>query len=87
MRLAMTCWATFHGLVQLEVNDHVHQEWADTDQVFRAMVSELVRLVGGWQPDDHVSDAVRELFDRTDPPRRQPPPCGELSRSEPRVGR
>lgn len=79
MRVALTAWGTFHGIVQLEVNDHVESHWVDNDQLFMAVIQELGSSCGVHHAGPEVFDAIREFFDDQwpDAPRRETQPCAE----------
>jgi AcrR family transcriptional regulator len=79
MRVALAAWGTFHGIVQLEVNDHIESHWVDNDQLFMAVVQELGSSCGGHESRPEVFDEVRAFFDRQwpDRPRRISAPCAE----------
>ena len=79
MRVALAAWGTFHGIVQLEVNDHIESHWVDNDQLFMAVVQELSSSCGGQAAGPEVFHAVREFFDDRwpDAVRRQSQSCSE----------
>ena len=76
MRVALTAWGTFHGIVQLEVNDHIDSHWVDNDRLFMAVVQQLGTACGARVAEPEVFEAVREWFDqqRPDAPRRNSEP-------------
>ncbi len=82
MRVALAAWGTFHGIVQLEVNDHIESHWVDNDQLFMAVIQELGSSCGGHDADPEVFQKVREFFDRQCPesPRRQSQQSAEWAR-------
>lgn len=65
MRVAMTAWGTFHGVTQLEINNHMGPDWLDNDAVVAGLVAELARLLGGTPPSEDILELVRTHFDRT----------------------
>jgi AcrR family transcriptional regulator len=76
MRVALAAWGTFHGIVQLEVNDHIESHWVDNDQLFMAVVQELGASCGGHDAGPEVFQVVRDFFDhqRPEAPRRRSQP-------------
>ena len=69
IRVAMAAWGTFHGIVQLEVNDHIGAEWVNNDQLFQAVMQEIGSSCGGGDSEPAVFGAVRGEFDRRFPDR------------------
>jgi AcrR family transcriptional regulator len=48
LRLATECWAEFHGLVALEINGHIADDWVDPDALYEANIQSTVRRMG-WK--------------------------------------
>jgi hypothetical protein len=46
LREAVSCWATFHGLVALQLGGHFTGGWLDPDEAFDATIREDIRSVG-----------------------------------------
>jgi AcrR family transcriptional regulator len=46
LRMTTECWAEFHGLVALEVNGHILDEWVDPEALFDANMIATVRRMG-----------------------------------------
>jgi hypothetical protein len=46
LRATTECWAEIHGLVALEVNGHIHDEWVDPEALFDANMVAAIRRLG-----------------------------------------
>lgn len=46
LRMTTECWAEFHGLVALEVNGHIVEEWVDPAALFDANMIATIRRIG-----------------------------------------
>ncbi len=61
MRTALGAWGSFHGLVHLEVNNHLRRDWADTDQVYEAEMREMCARWGTAPAADDVAELTRRV--------------------------
>ncbi len=69
MRVSLASWSTFHGAVQLEVNDHIDSDWVDNDRLFTAVVDQLSFMCGCGSADPGVHDRVRTMLEERWPGR------------------
>ncbi len=46
LRSSTECWGEFHGLVALELNGHIHPEWADPAELYEANMRSMIRRIG-----------------------------------------
>jgi hypothetical protein len=58
LRMTTECWAEFHGLVALEVNGHIVEEWVDPAALFDANMIATIRRIG-FELADATDTTVR----------------------------
>jgi AcrR family transcriptional regulator len=57
MRTAVACWGEFHGLVSLEVNDHISDHWVDAEALYAATMRAMLRKSGLPEPSPDITPA------------------------------
>lgn len=62
IRTSLSAWATFHGLVQLEVNHHIHTGWVDVDALYLAMAADLARTFGFPESSADIADLIAPVL-------------------------
>ncbi|MGE3621818.1 MAG: TetR/AcrR family transcriptional regulator [Acidimicrobiia bacterium] len=58
MRVAVGCWGEFHGMVSLEVNGHIHDDWVETDDLFAVTMRSMMHTAGFPEPSPEVTPAA-----------------------------
>lgn len=55
LRASIGCWGEFHGLVTLEVNDHVSAAWVDPGELYAAEMRSMLRSFGFADPSPAIT--------------------------------